>query len=77
MRPMFMFPATAVILLRTRTWMSDVAITCWLRNYGAGGHSAGQPFWVNTRRPTGFHYEVRVARGGFLVTPCAMRGPAS
>lgn len=72
---MFHFPGTAAILLRTHTWMSDVAITNWLRNYGQGGHSDGQPFWVKSTRPGNHHYRVRAVGGGFYIS--ATRMPVS
>jgi hypothetical protein len=62
--PMFLLPATAGIMLRSRTWMSDVAIANALRNYGA----SGEPFTVKSTRPGNHHYLVRPVRGGFYVT---------
>ena len=58
---MNLFPATAAILLRERTWMSDTAIANWLRNYGRGGHSEGHPLWVSTVR--GGQYRFRYVNG--------------
>jgi len=63
---MFHFPATAAILLRTHTWMGETAIANWLRNYGRGGHSEGQPFWVMSTH--GHHYRVRAVGGGFFIS---------
>ena len=72
---MFHFPGTAAILLRTHTWMSDIAIENWLRNYGRGGHSDGQPFWVKSTRPGNHHYRVQATAGGFRIR--AIRMPAT
>jgi hypothetical protein len=75
--PVFYFPGTAALLLRSRTWMSDVAITNWLRNYGSGGHSDGQPFWVNSTRPGNHHhYRIQATAGGFHITPVRMSATA-
>jgi len=60
---MNLFPATAAILLRERTWLSDIAIENWLRNYGRGGHSEGHPLWVNTRDGSGAMYKFRYVSG--------------
>lgn len=67
-RPVFYFPATAAMLLRADSWMGDVAIGCWLRAYGEGGHSAGQPVVVKSRRPDSHHYRLQAGDGGFYVT---------
>jgi hypothetical protein len=64
----FMFPATAAILLRERTWMPDVAIASWLRNYG----KSGERFFIQTTRPGNDHYLVQPAPGGFCIVPCRM-----
>jgi hypothetical protein len=66
----FYFPGTAALLLRTRTYMSDIAIACWLRNYGA----SGQPFTVKSTRPGNHHYAVRPSDGGFYISVTRMRG---
>ena len=62
--PMFLFPATAAIMLRARTFMTDTAVTNCLRNYGA----SGQDFTIKSDRPGNHHYYVRPAAGGFYVT---------
>jgi hypothetical protein len=67
---MFLFPATAAILLRTYTYMPEIAITNWLRNYGR----SGEQFWVNTTRPGHQQYHVRPGNGGFYIT--AVKLPA-
>jgi hypothetical protein len=70
--PSFYFPATAAIMLRACTYMSDVAITNWLRNYGPRGHSDGQPFWIKSTRPGNHHYRVQAGNGGFYIAPTRM-----
>jgi hypothetical protein len=47
-----LFPATAAVMLREHTWMSDVAIRNTLRNYGA----SGQEFWIKSVKPGNHHY---------------------
>jgi hypothetical protein len=66
----FHFPGTAALMLRTCTWMSDVAIANWLRSYGPGGHSEGQPFWIKSTRPGNHHYRLRAVGGGFFISAC-------
>lgn len=66
--PAFYFPATAALLLRSRTWMPDIAIANWLRNYGHGGHSDGLPVWVKSTLPGSHHYRLQAGDGGFWVT---------
>jgi hypothetical protein len=65
----FYFPATAAILLRTHTWMSDIAIVNALRNYGRDG----QQFWIKSRQPGNHHYHFVPAAGGWRV----LAGPLS
>jgi hypothetical protein len=74
--PAFYFPGTAALLLRSRTWMSDVAITNWLRNYGPGGCSQGEPFWVNSTHPGNHHYRVQATAGGFRIRTVRMSATA-
>ena len=62
--PSFYFPATLALLLRDRTWLSDIAIRSALRNYGA----SGQQFWVKSRQAGSHHYCVMPAGGGFYVS---------
>lgn len=61
--PAFYFPATLALLLRTDSWLSDIAIGTCLHNYGA----SGQQFWIKSRRPGNHHYYVRPAGNGFYV----------
>ena len=62
--PVFYFPATAGLLLRTQTYLSDIAVSTCLRNYGR----SGQQSWVKSRQPGSHHYYARPADGGFYVT---------
>ena len=62
--PVFYFPATAALLLRTRTYMSETAIANAIRNYG----QSGEPFWIKSVRPGNDHYRVTPARNGFYIT---------
>ena len=64
---MNLFPASAAILLRKCTWMSDIAITNWLRNYGKGGHSEGVPLRIVTSTP-GLTYRFRYVNGVWRFT---------
>jgi len=64
----FMFPGTAAIMLGQHTWMSDIAITNWLRNYGR----SGERFFVKSVKPGNHHYLVTPVKGGFCVVPCRM-----
>jgi hypothetical protein len=59
----FVFPAAAALLLREHTWMSDVAITNWLRNYGA----SGEDFWIKSRKPDNHHFHFIPSQGGWRV----------
>lgn len=67
MPPMFLFPGTAALMLAEHTFMSRVAIANSLRNYGRGGHSEGQPFWIKSVRPGNHHYRFAYVNGGWLV----------
>jgi hypothetical protein len=69
--PAFYFPATAALLLRTRTWMSDIAITNALRNYGAWG----QDWWIKSTRPGNDHYHFTPVHGGWRVTSGPLLAP--
>jgi len=62
--PPFYFPGTAALLLRTHTWMSDIAIANALRNYGA----RKEPWWILTRRPDHRSYKFMPAAGGWFVS---------
>ena len=68
---MFCFPGTAALMLAQHTYMGDAAITNWLRNYGR----SGDVFTVKSTRAGNHHWRVQPARGGFLITPTAMRFP--
>ena len=71
--PAFYFPATAALLLRTRTWMSDIAIVNALRNYGRDG----QQFWIKSVTPGNHHYHFIPAGGGWRVTSGPLYDPRS
>lgn len=63
---MFMHPGTTAIFLREKTWMSDVAITNWLRNYAESGDS----FIVKDRKVgVNSHYALWPVPGGWHVMP--------
>jgi hypothetical protein len=63
-RTVFYFPGTLALLLRTDSWLSDIAVGTCLRNYGR----SGQQFWVKSRQSDSHHYYVLPAGGGFYVT---------
>lgn len=69
----FLFPATAALMLREHTYMSDIAITLWLRNYGA----SGDIFYIKSVKSGNHHYRVVPVPGGFKITPCKMSGPTA
>lgn len=62
--PAFYFPATLALLLRSQTWLGEIAIMSTLRNF----RRPGSQFWVKSRQPGNHHYYVRPADGGFYVT---------
>jgi hypothetical protein len=67
----FYFPGTAAILLRTHTWLSDVAITNALRNYGRDR----QQWWIKSRQPGNHHYHFIPADGGWRITAGPLSNP--
>ena len=69
--PPFYFPATAALLLRTRTWMSDIAIGNALRNYAAWD----QEWWIKSTRPGNDHYHFIPVPGGWQVTSGPLLDP--
>jgi hypothetical protein len=67
----FMFPGTAALMLRTQTWLSDIAIECALRRYSV----PGAVFFIKDRRPGPTYYRVEGASGGFRFAPVVLGAP--
>jgi len=66
---MNLFPGTAAILLSERSWISQIGIENWLRNYGRNGHSEGFPFWVIDSAHIGNQFKFQYVNGMWKVTP--------
>ncbi len=65
---MFYFPATAAIMLKTHTYMSDIAIASTIRRRMADR----EPFWIKSTKPGNHHYHDIPTDGGFQFLTCRM-----